>query len=204
LLSRHASIKGDNVVANNTGQASIALTQGGIYNFRHCTFANYSTYFGQSPVIINDYQETPDAVFVSDLTANFDNCILYGSSNFALSLEKVAGDDVLFKCKFNNCLIKLADFSNILKNNPLYPFDGNNPELVTYTPGCIIAKNSIQDKPDFLDPVNNKLNLGDAEGGANGSADPAISALVPNDILGNVRSGLPDMGAYESVVFPED
>jgi hypothetical protein len=157
------------------------------------------------PVLINDYYETDDTLFVSDVTANFDNCILYGSSSIGMSLENRAGNQIAFKCKFNHCLIKLVDYSNQFKNNPLYPSAGNVPDLVLYDE-CIIARSSTQDKPDFLDPQNNKLNLGDAPGGANGAADVTIAALVPNDITGTPRNttATPDIGAYESTTFTED
>jgi hypothetical protein len=205
ILTRKGSVSGNNVVINNCGQASLALTQGGTYNFKHCTFANYFSSFNQVPVLINDYYETDDTLFVSDVTANFDNCILYGSSSIGMSLENRAGNQIAFKCKFNHCLIKLVDYSNQFKNNPLYPSAGNVPDLVLYDE-CIIARSSTQDKPDFLDPQNNKLNLGDAPGGANGAADVTIAALVPNDITGTPRNttATPDIGAYESTTFTED
>lgn len=204
ILSIHSNITGNNLVANNSGQASLAIVQGGTHNFKHCTFGNYFGSFNQVPVLINDYYETADAVNVSNVVANFDNCILYGSSNIGLSLENKFPDDVTFTCKFNSCLIKMVDFSNQLKKNPLYPFDANDPSRVTYT-NCLTPKSSVENKPDFQDPRNNKLNLGDTEGGPNGSANPTVSATVPNDITGALRSmSAPDMGAYESKAFPEE
>ncbi|MCO6146552.1 hypothetical protein [Flavobacterium sp. NRK1] len=205
VLTVHSVLSGDNLVINNCGQASLALTQGGTYNFKQCTFANYFGSFNQVPVLINDYYETDDTLFVSDVTANFDNCILYGSSNIGMSLENKAGNQIAFKCKFNYCLIKLVDYSNQFKNNPLYPSTGNISDLVLYHK-CKIARSSTEDRPDFLDPQNNKLNLGDAQGGANGAADVTIAALVPNDITGTPRNttATPDIGAYESTTFTED
>lgn len=203
ILTSHASLDGNNLVVNNCGQASLAITQGGTYNFKHCTFTNYFGSFNQVPVLINDYTETQNALFVSDVTANFDNCILYGSSNLGLSLENKAGTEIAFRCRFNNTLIKMVDFSNLLKNNPLYPFEANNATLVAYT-NCLTPKLSTENRPDFEDARNNKLNLGDAEGGPNGSANPTVAATLPNDITGALRStSAPDMGAYESKPFAE-
>lgn len=206
ILARHAILNGDNLVANKAGQASIALTQGGNYNFRHCTFGNYFGGFNQVPVLINDYQEISDGpILVSDLDAGFDNCILYGSSNLGVSLEYKFPEQTQFKCAFNNCLIKVFDSSKQLKNNPLYPpgiSDVNNPDLVAYT-NCIIAKNSSTDKPDFLDPQSNMLNIGE-DSAANGTADATIAQAVGPDILGIARVAPYDMGAYESTPFVED
>ncbi len=41
VLGRATSIKGENVVINNSGQSSFAGTIGGKYNFTHCTITNY-------------------------------------------------------------------------------------------------------------------------------------------------------------------
>ena len=57
------------------------------------------------------------------------------------------------------------------------------------------------DDPGFLDPNNNQLQI------ANGSvADGAgISfGILFTDILGTSRGTPPDLGAYESIDFPED
>ncbi|ALM50292.1 hypothetical protein AMR72_16215 [Flavobacterium psychrophilum] len=204
ILARRANINGQNLVINNAGQASLALTGGGNYNFKHCTFANYFGSFNQVPVLINDYYETVDAINVSNVNATFDNCIIYGSSNVGVSLEYKFPNDTAFKCAFNNCLIKMVDFSNQLRNNPLYPRAANNPELVAYN-NCLTPASSVEDRPDFQDARNSKLNLGEATGGPNGSADPTIAATVPNDITGALRNtSAPDMGAYESKAFPEE
>lgn len=221
ILARNAILSGDNLTANNAGQVAVALTQGGTYNFRQCTFANYFGSFNQVPVLIADYADVQvqdpitGAVTVerriSNMEANLDNCILYGSSNLGVSLQhlypKEPGNPndpngVDYKTKFNHCLIKIIDTSNQLKNNPLYPSEGNNPELALYTE-CIIAKSSSANKPEFLDPKNNKLNISN-ESAANGTADPAVGAAVGTDILGSARQAPYDMGAYESITFTED
>jgi hypothetical protein len=199
ILARHVTITGTNLVVNNTGQAGIALTQGGNYDFRNCTFANYFNSFQQVPVAVNDYFEDTDlnTVFVSDLTANFHNCIIYGSGNYGLSMERVSEE--LFDCNFNHCLIKLVDFGNQLDDEPLYPYDGNNPALVSYT-GCLLAESSTKNKPDFFDPTNNKLTIG-VDSAAINLADTAF--LVPLDILGFTRADKPDAGAYVNQPFPD-
>jgi len=219
LLARNAILNGDNLVANNAGQASVALTQGGTYNFRQCTFSNYFNSFKQVPIAINDYADVAEqdpatgeitiVRRISDVEANFDNCIFYGSSNVGLSLENLYPKNdpndpngVDFKTKFNYCLIKIIDTSNQLKNNPLYPSDANNPDKALYNQ-CIIAKNSSTNKADFLDPRNNMLTIG-ADSAANGTADPIVASAVGTDVVGITRQAPYDMGAYESVTFTED
>ena len=59
VLGRHANITGNNIVANNCGMASVALTQGGRYDFTHCTFAKYFSSFEQVPLAVKDYYQGP-------------------------------------------------------------------------------------------------------------------------------------------------
>jgi len=207
----HANVTGTNLVINNAGQASLSLIQGGTYSFKQCTFANYFNSYNQVPVLINDYRQTSnDTVNISDLLANFDNCIMYGSGNLGISLEHQF-DETTFKAVFNHCLIKLIDTSNQLESNPLYKYETNSPTDETYYDTCVIAKTSNNNRPRFEDAPNNKLNLitNDAANPANpgpeGSADPVVAAAVGPDIKGISRSSsAPDIGAYESQPAPAE
>lgn len=202
----HANITGENIVANNAGQVSAAFALGGTYSFKYCTFANYFNSYNQIPLLLNDYQENSaeNSVTLSDLSATFDNCIIYGSGNISTSLEKYPNTDssvtTNFRVKFNNCLIKLIDY-NQLENAELYPFTGNNSTLVEYTSGCKISRTSSQNRPNFKNPGNNELQLiEDTEGdGPYGTADASVITTTNTDITGTSRGTTPDMGAYESI-----
>ncbi|WP_330444190.1 hypothetical protein [Flavobacterium sp. C4GT6] len=197
LLSRNSTIYGENVVINSAGQAAFAGTLGGIYQFRHCTFANYFNSFNQVPVLLSDYLETEDAILVNNFNASFENCIMYGSSNFGILFDRVG--DLPFEYTFTNCFIKFIDNINRFTNDPMYNF--GNQSLFT---GCTIAQNSTTYKPFFEDPNNNKLNISD-ESAANALGKPSVAAIVPNDIVQTQRNlNVPDAGAYESAAFEED
>src|SRR5690606_28880176 len=89
LLSRTGLIEGENMVINNSGQASLAIQLGGSYEFRHCTFANYWTNsFRTFPAVsLDNSLETTEQIFVADLVqANFINCIIYGNESREFSL----------------------------------------------------------------------------------------------------------------------
>lgn len=191
LLAKTGHVYGENVVINNSGQASLNLSLGGKYNFVHCTFANYwNSGIRQFPaVLIENVLETPENIFVSDLVeANFTNCIIYGNENIELLFNK--SEEAAFNFKFENCLIRFNDFNNNFSGIAEYDFE--NPALY---------ENSVlNEDPVFLDPNKNQLNIGE-ESAANGIALPN---LVPQDILGTPRNANPDAGAYESVVFPEE
>lgn len=195
ILARGANLNGTNLSMNNSGQASLACTLGGTYNFKHCTFANYFNNFRQVPVLINDYQVIEETLYIGNTDATFENCIIYGSGSFGLSLERQADDEVAFNCSFNNCFIKVVDYSNQLENNPLYPFEGNNPTLVQYTNNIIAENSSLT--PEFINAGDNNLHLGEESP----AIDAAVNIGIPTDLNGNVRpnptTGIPDIGAYE-------
>lgn len=198
ILGRFARIDGFNVVINSRtrGVGALACTWGGTYNFTHSTFNNQSSSSTQFAVIIDNYFEEANGNIVAfDLTAaNFTNCIIYGSNSRQFILSKEGSKT--FNYKFTNCLIKFNNSDSFYSQNPLYQFDDSN----LYA-NCIIAKNSFDFKADFLNPSENKLQIG-ADSAAKGNADFTFSAGT-NDILGNVRSNPSDMGGYNFMVFEE-
>ncbi|MFZ4106553.1 hypothetical protein [Flavobacterium sp.] len=117
ILGRNAQINADNLVINNCGQANIAATYGGAYNFTNSTFNNNWNSSKQAAVVLNDYLETETAYLVKETTIAMTNCIVFGSNSTALSLEKKGTS---FTTIFNNCLFKVNDLSSSLIANPLY------------------------------------------------------------------------------------
>lgn len=195
ILARAAAITSENLVINLAGQASLACSLGGDYQFKHATFNN--NWVGSNPlaVWISNYEEQADGSKPSNplVRANFYNCIIYGSNNIELYLDDIDlnNNDVAFNYDFQNCLIKFRDSGTSLQNNhPEYDFIRNQ------TGGNI--KN--QD-PKFYDANANKLNIDDSSAAFQKGS---LSFLVPIDILGRPRtSNPPDMGAYQSFAFPE-
>jgi hypothetical protein len=195
LLARTGHVDGENVVISNSGQASLYISLGGKYNFRHSTFANYwNRSFRSFPAVVidNSLQVSNTEILISDLIeANFSNCIIYGSEVREFFLNKVEG--AAFNFQFKNSLLKFTDPQGQFTGNPL--FDFSNSALY---PNSVFNQN-----PEFLEPQQNRLNISN-ESGANGIGDPATTQLVPFDLLGTLRSTPSDAGAYESVIFPED
>lgn len=191
LLARTGNIEGRNVVINNCGQTAFAGSFGGSYEFTHCTFANYWSSPTQTSVLLDDYIQTDTGNVVEPLTkANFRNCIIYGSSNLAISLKK---EGTSFNYNFDHCLIKFIDPGNLISNTELYQFS-TNPKFAN----CIIATNSSSNRPDFKAPSNNELIIGE-DSAAKGTANNTYSTFY--DILNNSRSGATDIGAYNWTTF---
>lgn len=183
ILARTGNMTGKNVVVNNCGQASLACTFGGSYDFTHCTFANYWSSPNQTCLVMDDYDG--NSLYALN-KADFKNCIFYGSNNLGILLEKKG---TTFNYKFDNCLIRFNDFNNQFGSNPLYAFNNS-----TIFAGCLISNNSNSFNPKFKNTDKNKFNilLGSS---VIGNANLSFSTF--NDILGNSRATSSDIGAYE-------
>lgn len=194
LLARTGNVEAENLVVNNCGQASVNLSYGGKYNFRHCTIANYwSNSFRQFPaLLIENSIQTPDGVLVEDLVeASFSNCIIYGSENIELILNRAEG--AAFNYSFKNSLLRFNDINNTYADNPLYDFEDNN----------LFESMILNETPLFFNPSANNLKI-ELDSGASMIGDDDISNLVPLDLLGNFRINPSDAGAYNASAQPED
>jgi hypothetical protein len=192
-LGRATSIKGRNLVINNSGQSSFAGTIGGKYSFTHCTIANYwNNSFRQFPsVLINNYViDSDNNITVNDLAeANFNNCIIYGNDNPEILIEKEG--NTVFNFKYTNCLIRF-DNSNNSFTQPEYDFD--NTDLYE---NCI-----FNESPNFLFPAKNQMVIGQ-ESAAINQGNSVFASQVPLDISNRNRTISPDLGAYQHIIFEE-
>ncbi|WP_027126610.1 right-handed parallel beta-helix repeat-containing protein [Gelidibacter mesophilus] len=195
ILGRATSITAENVVFNSAGQAAFAGTYGGAYNLTHCTIANYwNNSFRQFPALyVNNFLVLEDeSVVTNALTeANFNNCIIYGNDNPEFLVEQEEGE--AFNFKFTNCLIRFQDTNNRFANDPNYDF--NNLALYENV--------VFNQEPDFMDPAKNKMVIGQESAAINVIGNNPFSNGVPFDILNVPRTALPDLGAYQHVVFEE-
>jgi hypothetical protein len=185
LLSRYYDITAYNNVVSNCGQYLAALTWGGAYDFRHCTFANYwSESVRVTPsLILNNYFTDPESnVYACDLQAYFGNCILDGRNEE--ELEFLSDEGAAFDYRFEHSLVRTL-------------LDVSDP--VHYS-GILVNQDSI-----FLDPVNNNF-MPDTLSPAIDAGSPSVivgSAFdISRDILEVSRITDPDAGAYEFVKPP--
>ncbi|MCK4569571.1 MAG: hypothetical protein KAT76_04720 [Bacteroidales bacterium] len=183
ILGRYYAITGVNNVIANCGQLGVLL-QGGLYDFRQCTFANYfKDGIRQDPnfAMTNYYLDPYDVLYIYPLDAYFGNNIIYGNKSEEMLLDSDEQGD--FNYTFDHCLLKTE--MNI----------GDEEHF----PGSI--KN--QD-PFFVDVDNNKLALDTLSPGIDmGSVDvintSPLPAIIDKDILGVSRISSPDIGAYEYI-----
>lgn len=174
ILSRSFRINATNTVIGNCQQYATALTLGGDYSFKHCTFANYWNYSVRKKpaVYVNNYFVYNEEPYPADLNnAYFGNCIIYGSVENELELDDQSTGT--FNYAFDNCLIRTS-----------IDFDANFND-------CI--KN---ESPDFTDYDINDFTLLE-NSAAIDQGNESIAEEIPEDIAGNSRTSNPDIGAYE-------
>jgi hypothetical protein len=178
LFSRYYNISAANLVIGNCEIYGVALTLGGYYDFRQCTFGNYwDKSLRQTPnlVLNNYYLDTNDQAIPFQMETYFRNCINYGRNDEEMEFDLDTTAQVIYK--FENCLLKTE--TDISANG-------------SYT-DCI-----VNEDPLFLDPAINDFHL-DSISPVIDKGNLEVAETVPEDIEGVSRIPSPDLGAYEYV-----
>jgi hypothetical protein len=172
-------------VINNAGQSALALRLGGSYSFNNCTISNYwDKGFRQDPTLFIS-NTIPNTDLSEPLQqALFTNCIIYGDRDLELNLLPIEGK--VFNYKFENTLLRFNDRFNDFSNDARYDFMNT----------ALYNRVVINEEPLFENPDLNKVRV-DNESAASGIANPSTASAF--DILGTLRTTMPDAGAYESV-----
>lgn len=186
MLARDYTIEATNLGVFNCGNQLLALTTGGDYDFRHCTFGNYWSHESrdQASIFLSNWTvDTNNAEVASDFDAFFGNCIIHGQLDEELEFDGLEGAE--FNYLFDHCVVKTelptsnADHYNSIIRNPAdLEIDG---QLVN---------------PVFEDAREGKYRL-PATSIAINAGDVAITGSIATDIEGNPRDSEPDLGAFE-------
>jgi hypothetical protein len=178
LLAVNSSVRAQNVLISNCGK-NMVLTNGGNYQFTHCTAASYSSTLLQrkEPLLsVSNYLNatTPPA----DLNAVFRNCIFWGEGAGLLKEEVVVTKNgaTAFNVVFDHVLWQLT----------------SNPANSTVT-------NAIANQRPLFDSVNTSNRKYDFRLQAESPAlNKGTATAVTVDLDGKPRPvGAPDLGAYE-------
>ena len=189
LWGRGARIRSGNCVFANAAQYTAALSYGGIYDFRQCTFANFWNYSDRTEatlLINNHYTDIHNVEQIRSIdTAYFGNCIVYGNlaDGKEIALDSSTNSSGQFNFFFKNSLLQVG--GAFATSNPLH-FDS-----------CVVNQN-----PKFKNADMNNFKL-DTLSNAKDKGSPSV--LTPYqylqfDLTGNTDRtlyGLPDCGAYE-------
>lgn len=195
ILGRNTNIRGGNLVIGDAGQASLAATIGGFYNFTNCTFANYwNNSLRQLPtVLVNNFitfldENGEEITQTFDLTsATFVNCIIDGANNIEFLLDRVEGSS--FNYSINNCMIQFEDTNDDFVEVAELDFTNEFYRNVI-----------INGNPDFRNVRENDFIIGEASDGIG----LGLRSVFRTDILGVDRTTSPDIGAYQHIIFEEE
>ncbi|MBU3010755.1 hypothetical protein KO506_05040 [Polaribacter vadi] len=193
ILARETNIEAHNVVIGSAGEASLAATIGGTYNFTHSTFANFwNNGIRQLPaVLVNNFfvyndENGQEIIETRDLkAANFTNCIFNGNNNIEFVLDKVEGS--LFNYNISNSMIQFNDVSGSYIGFYELDFENN-------TNYQNIILNGFS---NFRDSQNEDFIIGQDSDAINKAKTTSFSF----DILGVDRTTNPDIGAYQNITF---
>lgn len=196
ILARESKISSSNSVYGSAGQSSVALTEGGNYEFTHCTFANFwnNSLRSLPAVLVNNFSSSVDAngqeVFTPKdlLGASFTNSLIDGNQNIEFIADRIDGGN--FEFMVSHTLLQF--------NDPNGTYDGV-PEL-DFTNSSFYSNITLNGNSDFRNPFMNDFIIGE-NSDAIGLGNSAAAALFPMDILGVGRVGSPDLGAYQHITF---
>ncbi len=188
LWAKTAYVTAENLVLGNAGTSSLYCNLGGKYSFVHSTIANFWTNGfrdGTALKLDNFNPTTAENRLSADLVkADFTNCIIDGNKFLELALK--SNEANTFEYSFTNCMLKFKDDSGQFDEDPLYDFEN------TLRYDQVL----LNQYADFFKTDSNNFRTGNASA-AKGNADLNTALLVPFDILGNDRTGIPDIGAYQ-------
>lgn len=171
-LDASPMIQADNCLIHNCAEGTFRTIGGGFYRFNHTTFANYTIDFTRNtPQMVLENYNPSDGVQLP-LTADFNNCIVWGSEEEELVKDTIPGST--FDITFDNTIVRTTlplQGSSIYKNL--------DPQFV---------------KAIASEPYERDYRLNEGSPAINkGVSLPSIM----NDLDNAPRDADPDLGAYE-------
>jgi hypothetical protein len=179
ILARASVISGKNVVINFAGQTCLGLSQGGLYDFTHCTFNNNAQSTKQTAIFLNNYIDDDEDLPIP-FYAKFDSSIIYGSNSSEIFIDVVGNQFIL---DFKYCLFKFNSTSPVFAGN-VYNFINGNTNL-------FFNKKNID--PKFKNINLNQLNILGTMSGAYNGGNPINNFA---DIISDSSKRNFDIGSY--------
>jgi len=183
ILATQSRIVATNCQITNCGGNVISIEQGGNYDFRNSTLANYFGGKGYPAVSISNYSvDTLSKKIAGELTAAyFGNCIITGNRQDEIDFYEL--DGTAFNFQFDQCLVNW----------------NKEKTYETKFVNCIFNKEA-----KFIDPYINNFQLDTLSFAIDAASLNIITNTIPDitiDRKGVSRlvPGPPDLGAYERV-----
>ena len=176
-----AKVKAENCLITKNGNHALLVVEGGDFFFNHCDLLGYGTGESATPAVgisnyYNDYA-TGTQNLGSINEGKIYNSVIYGNQTSEIVFDTIPNAGVTLSFDIRSCLIKRATAAT--ENYYSTIFWNNNPLFTDVT------------LDNYLFPTSSTLD---------GNADPILTSLLnfQLDIKGNVRSGTPDIGAFEN------
>ena len=178
-----AKVKAENCIISKNGSHALIVLEGGDFNFNHCHLLGYGNGDDVAPAVgISNY-------FVDQINAvtnvgsinegTITNSVIYGNLEHELAIDTIPDVAITLNFNFESNLIS----SETIFSGPI--FDNNNN---IWNSDPLFKDVSLDDFTFWsTSPVKD---VGDA-------SFPIVLSTPNSDILGNSRSGTPDIGAYE-------
>jgi len=188
LLGFAADVKATNCLMHSCGASTLALVQGGTYQFDNCTFATFGStkisHTDNSVALILNYLDTNDkgAYIPGNLNAVLTNCVIAGSLEEEFYANAKSGGTAAIR--MINCVVKATPDSVAKYNIPI----AQSSVRYTRTDGTL--------DPMFVDV--SKWNFRLKQGSPLIDAGASLSNPVDLDDAARPKGAGFDIGAYES------
>lgn len=138
LISFQGNITAENCLISQCAAQSLAILQGGNYQFDNCDFINVNSVDQPAVAVLNYFDISSNQRLVGDLNTSFRNCLIFGRPNndnvyqenqlvtdkdasavYAVSFENslIENKDAITNATLTNCIINLnpdfTDFDNL-------------------------------------------------------------------------------------------
>lgn len=169
-------VYGENVLVHSTGVHSLLVIQGADFTFNHCDFLGYGSGEGTTPAVgISNYYTNSQGTTVAQIpNANFNNCVIYGSTGEHLAIDTIQTGGLTLNFHFRNSVILKSNLSN-----PMFTSCSNS-------------------NPLFLSPSVDNFKFTSNASSLNNNGNATYITLSGLDILGVGRNSPPDIGVYEN------
>lgn len=191
ILSYSGNVTAENCLFYNNFSNSVQLINGGNHRFDYCTMASYgvdASALGMSNFFCFD--DFCNNFVTNRLQADFNNCIIFGSSQDELILSDIfAGEGFnQFSVTFDNCIVRVDEL--LTEQEGLY--------ADFFEDECVNCINASRRDTLFVDPNADDYRL-DSLSIADGMARPITSPRpILIDLEGNDRNPTnPDIGCFE-------
>lgn len=170
-------VKGENLLVHSNGLYAYFGLEGGDYNFIQSHLLGYGAEAGPAVAIKNYFTRADGITYIGQVNeGTINNSIIYGNGEDLIAYDTLLPTGVAINYSYENNLVKMD----------------NIPDNLSQWIGTIFNQN-----PNFINTAEDdfQMNIGSpAQDAGNASFGSHTNS---NDILGNPRTGVPDIGAYE-------